>query len=129
MSVWSPCCLEAAALGGVPKRACGYIFVRKGSQRHLAIRSSDRQTLCRINDCVMRLGVVQGDYVWHQHDDEDEFFYVVEGRLFMDLEDRTIELAERQGLSVPMGVRHRTRAPERTVILIVEGAGVVPTGD
>jgi hypothetical protein len=86
------------------------------------------QTLCKINDCVMRLGVVQGEYVWHQHNDEDEFFYVVEGRLFMDLEDRTVELAARQGFSVPSGVRHRTRAPQRTVILMVEGAGVVPTG-
>jgi Ala-tRNA(Pro) deacylase len=87
------------------------------------------QTLCRINDCVMRLGVVQGEYIWHQHDGEDEFFYVVEGRLFMDLEDRTVELAERQGFSVPRGARHRPRAPQRTVILMVEGAGVVPTGD
>jgi hypothetical protein len=75
------------------------------------------QTLCRINDCVMRVGVVQGEYVWHQHDHED------------DLEDRTVELAERNGFSVPKGVRHRPRAPERTVILMAEGAGVVPTGD
>lgn len=87
------------------------------------------QTLCRVNDCVMRLGVVQGEYIWHKHDDEDEFFYVVEGRLLMDLENRTVELAERQGFCVPKGVRHRPRAPERTIILMVEGAGVVPTGD
>lgn len=86
------------------------------------------QTLCRINDCVVRLGVVQGEYVWHKHDDEDEFFFVVEGRLLIDLEDRTVELGVRQGFSVPKGVRHRPRAPERTVILMVEGAGVVPTG-
>jgi mannose-6-phosphate isomerase-like protein (cupin superfamily) len=87
------------------------------------------QTLCRINDCVMRLGVVHGEYVWHKHDDEDEFFYVVEGRLLMDLEDRVVELRERNGFSVPRGVQHRPRAPERTVILMVEGAGIVPTGD
>ncbi|MGA8524414.1 MAG: cupin domain-containing protein [Candidatus Dormiibacterota bacterium] len=87
------------------------------------------QTLCRINDCVMRLGVVHGEYVWHKHDDEDEFFYVVEGRLLMDLEDRTVELRERNGFSVPRGVRHRPRAPERSVILMVEGAGIVPIGD
>jgi len=47
----------------------------------------------------------------------------------LDLEDRTVELAERNGFSVPKGVRHRPRAPERTVILMAEGAGVVPTGD
>jgi mannose-6-phosphate isomerase-like protein (cupin superfamily) len=87
------------------------------------------QTLCRVNDCVVRLGVVQGEYVWHKHDDEDEFFYVVEGRLLMDLEDRTVELGPRTGFTVPTGVLHRPRAPERTVILMVEGAGVIPTGD
>jgi hypothetical protein len=87
------------------------------------------QTLCRVNDSVVRLGIVQGEYHWHKHDDEDEFFYVVAGRFLIDLEDRTIELAPQQGFVVPRGIVHRTRAPERTVILMVEGAGVVPTGD
>jgi mannose-6-phosphate isomerase-like protein (cupin superfamily) len=87
------------------------------------------QTLCRVNDCVLRLAVVQGEYHWHHHDDEDELFYVVEGRLLVDLEDRTVELAPRQAFAVPRGVRHRTRAPERTVMLMMEGAGIVPTGD
>ena len=87
------------------------------------------QTLCRVNDSVVRLGVVQGEYHWHKHDEQDEFFYVVEGRFFIDLEGRTVELAPRQGFVVPKGVMHRTRAPQRCVILMVEGAGVVPTGD
>jgi mannose-6-phosphate isomerase-like protein (cupin superfamily) len=87
------------------------------------------QTLTRVNDCVVRLGVIEGEYHWHKHDAEDEFFYVVEGRLIVDLEGRSVELAPRQGLTVPRGVVHRTRAPERTLILMVEGAGVVPTGD
>ena len=87
------------------------------------------QTLCRVNDSVVRLGVVQGEYHWHKHDEEDEFFYVVEGRFLIDLEGRTIELGPRQGFVVPKGVVHRTRAQERTVILIVEGATVVPTGN
>jgi hypothetical protein len=87
------------------------------------------QTLCRVNDSVVRLGVVQGEYHWHKHDDLDEFFYVVEGRLLVDLEDRTVDLAPQRGFVVPKGVRHRTRAPERAVILMVEGAGIVPTGD
>src|SRR5438477_7617935 len=87
------------------------------------------QTLCRVNDSVVRLGVMQGEYHWHKHDDLDEFFYVVEGRFLIDLEGRTIELAPRQGFVVPKGVVHRTRAPERTVILMVEGADIVPTGD
>jgi mannose-6-phosphate isomerase-like protein (cupin superfamily) len=87
------------------------------------------QTLCRVNDSVVRLGVIQGEYHWHKHDDLDEFFYVVEGRLLIDLEYREVELGPRQGFVVPKGVVHRTRAPERTVILMVEGAGIVPTGD
>ena len=87
------------------------------------------QTLCRVNDCVVRLGVVQGEFHWHKHDREDEFFYVVEGRLFIDLEDRTVELSPKQGFTVPRGVLHKTRAPERTAMLMIEGAGVLPTGD
>jgi mannose-6-phosphate isomerase-like protein (cupin superfamily) len=87
------------------------------------------QTLCGVNDSVVRLGVVQGEYHWHKHDDDDEFFYVVEGQLSIDLEDRTIDLRPRQGMVVPKGIVHRTRAPQRTVILMVETNTVVPTGD
>jgi mannose-6-phosphate isomerase-like protein (cupin superfamily) len=86
-------------------------------------------TLCRVNDSVVRLGVVKGEFHWHQHDQEDEFFYVVEGRFVIELTDRRIELTPRQGFTVPKGVRHRTLAPERTVVLMVENAAVRPTGD
>jgi mannose-6-phosphate isomerase-like protein (cupin superfamily) len=87
------------------------------------------QSLCRVNDCVVRLGVVQGEFHWHKHEDEDEFFYVVEGHFIIDLEDRTVELTPRQGFTVPKGVMHRPLAPQKTVILMIEGAGVKPTGD
>ncbi len=87
------------------------------------------QTLTRVNDSVVRMAVIRGEYHWHKHDDEDEFFFVVEGCLIVDLEGRSVELRPRQGFTVPRGVVHRTRAPERTIILMVEGAGVVPTGD
>ena len=86
------------------------------------------QTLCQVNGSVVRLGVVQGEYHWHKHDEEDEFFYVVEGKLFIDLEGRTVELRPRQGFVVPKRIMHRTRAPERTVMLMVENAGISPTG-
>jgi hypothetical protein len=95
-------------------------------------RCTDRwfnQTLCRVNESVVRLGIVQGEYHWHTHRVLDEFFYVVEGRFLIDLEDRTVDLGPRQGFVVPKGVRHRPRAPEKTVILMVEGEGIVPTGD
>ena len=87
------------------------------------------QTLCKVNGSVVRMAVVEGEYHWHKHDNDDEFFYVIEGRLLIDLQDRTVELAPRQGFVVPRGVVHRTRAPERTVMLMVENAGIIPTGD
>ena len=88
------------------------------------------QTLCRVNDSVVRLGIVQGEYHWHKHDDEDEFFFTLEGRLMVDIEGgESVELQPQQGFVVPKGVVHRTRAPEKTVILMIETAGIVPTGD
>ena len=87
------------------------------------------QTLCQVNGSVVRLGVVRGEYHWHKHDNDDGFFYVVEGQLLIDLEDRIVKLSPRQGFVVPKGTLHRTRAPERTVILMMENAGIVPTGD
>lgn len=86
-------------------------------------------SLSRVNDCLVRLGVIEGEFHWHKHDNEDEFFYVIEGTLLIDLEDKTVELASKQGFTVPRGVNHRTRAPKRTAILMVEGSTVTPTGD
>jgi mannose-6-phosphate isomerase-like protein (cupin superfamily) len=88
------------------------------------------QTLTSVNDAVVRLGVIEGDFHWHKHDDTDEFFMVLDGQLLIDLEDReTVTLDQHQGYTVPRGVVHRTRAPRRTSILMIEAAGVVPTGD
>jgi mannose-6-phosphate isomerase-like protein (cupin superfamily) len=87
------------------------------------------QTLCKVNDSVVRLGVVQGEYHWHKHDSDDEFFFVLDGHFIIDLEDRSIDLSPQQGFVVPKGVVHRTRAPERAVILMVETATIIPTGD
>lgn len=87
------------------------------------------QTLCRVNGSVVRLGVMQGEYHWHKHDEDDEFFFCLDGEFLVDLEDRTVALAPRQGFVVPKGVVHRTRAPEKCVILMVENVGIVPTGN
>ncbi len=87
------------------------------------------QTLCKVNDSVVRLGVMQGEYHWHKHDADDEFFYVVEGQFIIDLEGRSVTLGARQGFVVSRGVLHRTRAPVRSVILMVETASIVPTGN
>ena len=87
------------------------------------------QTLSKVNDSVVRLGVMQGEYHWHKHDNDDEFFFVLEGHFIIDLEDRSVDLQPQQGFVVPKGVKHRTRAPDRAVILMVETAAIVPTGD
>jgi len=87
------------------------------------------QTLCKVNDSVVRLGVMQGEYHWHKHENDDEFFFVLEGHFIIDLEDRSIDLREQEGFVVPKGVVHRTRAPDRAVVLMVESASIVPTGD
>ena len=88
------------------------------------------QTLTSVNDVVVRLGVIDGDFHWHKHDDTDEFFLVLAGRLLIDLdEETTVTLDVQQGFTVPRGVLHRTRAPQRTTIIMIEAAGVEPTGD
>ena len=87
------------------------------------------QTLTRVNDSVVRIGIVEGEYHWHKHDNDDEFFFVLDGQLLVDLEDRTIELNPGQGVTVTRGVVHRTRAPKKTVMLMVENQGIQPTGD
>jgi quercetin dioxygenase-like cupin family protein len=91
------------------------------------------QTLCKVNDSVVRMAAIEGEYHWHKHDDDDEFFYVVDGELLIDirdgLEERTVSLKPGQGFVVPKTVVHRTRAPQRTTILMVENAGIIPTGN
>jgi mannose-6-phosphate isomerase-like protein (cupin superfamily) len=88
------------------------------------------QTLTTVNDSVVRLGVLEGEFHFHKHDDEDEFFFVLEGQLLLDIESSaTITLDPHQGYTVPKGVVHRTRAPQRTVVMMIESRGVVPTGD
>ena len=92
-------------------------------------KSWQNYSLCEVNDCVVRLGVIHGEFHWHKHDHEDEFFYVIDGLLHMDLEDKTLDLKPGEGFMVPKGVVHRTRAPDRTSILMVEGKTVTATGD
>jgi mannose-6-phosphate isomerase-like protein (cupin superfamily) len=88
------------------------------------------QTLCRIGDVVVRLGVMQGEYHWHKHDDEDEFFFVLDGLFRIELDGRdTVELRPRQMFVVPRGLRHRPVVPVRSAVLMIERAGIVATGD
>ena len=87
------------------------------------------QTLTRVNESVVRLGIVEGEFHWHKHDHDDEFFFVLEGQLLVDLEGRTVTLNPGQGITVSKGLMHRTRAPKKTVMLMVENYSIQPTGD
>jgi mannose-6-phosphate isomerase-like protein (cupin superfamily) len=87
------------------------------------------QTLTRVNDSAVRLGIVQGEYHWHKHDQDDEFFFVLSGKLYIDLEGKTLELVPMTGTTVPKGVMHRTRAQEKTVMLMVETSNIDPLGN
>lgn len=87
------------------------------------------QSLTVVNDSVVRLGIVEGEYHWHKHDKDDEFFFVLEGKLLIDLKDRTIELKPNQGITISKGVLHRPRAHSKTVMLMVETSTIQPTGD
>lgn len=87
------------------------------------------QTLTQVNDSVVRVGIVEGEYHWHKHEMHDEFFFVLQGKLFVELEDKTFELNPGQGVTISKNVIHRTRAPKKTVMLMVENKGIIPTGD
>lgn len=88
------------------------------------------QTLTQVNDAVVRLGILEGEYHFHKHDEEDECFIVLEGELLLDIEGgETVRLGRHLGYTVPKGVVHRTRAPTKTIVLMVEKASVTPTGD
>lgn len=94
------------------------------------------QSLTKVNSSVVRIGIVEGEYHWHKHENDDEFFFVLEGKLFVDLreslpsgEEKTIELNPGQGVTVTKNLTHRTRAPQKTVMLMVENKGIIPTGD
>ena len=87
------------------------------------------ETLTQVNNSVVRIGIVEGEYHWHKHDNDDEFFFVLDGKLLIDLEDKTIELNPLEGFTIPKGIIHRTRAPQKTIMLMVETKEIQPTGD
>jgi mannose-6-phosphate isomerase-like protein (cupin superfamily) len=88
------------------------------------------QSLTTVNDAVVRLGIFQGEFPWHKHTDQDEFFLVLDGEIVLDVEGgKSTRLTKHQGLTVPKGVMHRPRSPQRSVVLMVESVGIVATGD
>jgi len=88
------------------------------------------QTLIQVGDVLVRLGVMQGEFHWHKHDEQDEFFFVLDGRFRIELEGADpVELGPRQAFTVPAGMWHRPVVPVRSSVLMIEKAGVNATGD
>ena len=88
------------------------------------------QTLCQVGDTLVRLGVMQGEFHWHRHDEQDEFFFLLDGVFRIELEGMdTVELRPRQAFLVPKGLMHRPVVPVRSAVLMLERAGVIATGD
>ena len=88
------------------------------------------QTLCKVNDQLIRLGIFnEGEFHWHKHDNEDEFFFVLKGELFIEFENETVALKPHHGITVPKGLVHRPYVKEPTAVLMVESDSVKPTGD
>jgi mannose-6-phosphate isomerase-like protein (cupin superfamily) len=88
------------------------------------------QTLIQVGDVLVRLGVMQGEFHWHKHDEQDEFFYLVQGEFHIELVGAdTVVLKPNQAFSVPAGMLHRPVVPTRSAVIMIEKAGIVPTGD
>ena len=88
------------------------------------------QTLTTVNDAVVRLGIFEGDFPWHKHGDQDEFFFVLEGEIELDVEGgEPVRLGVHEGFTVPKNVMHRPRSRKRSAVLMVESLGIVATGD
>lgn len=87
------------------------------------------RTLCAVNGSLVRMGVFRGEFHWHSHDSEDEFFLVLEGELEIEIEGRdSVSLKPMEAVMVPHGVRHKTKSPQGATVLMVEQNTIVPTG-
>ncbi len=84
--------------------------------------------IAELNDYDIKLVKVQGDFVWHSHDDTDELFLVIDGQLTIALRDRDVVLGAGELFVVPRGVEHCPRADQETAALLIEPRGVVNTG-
>ena len=85
--------------------------------------------VAEMNDYHIKLVKIKGDFVWHNHDDTDETFIVIEGKMKIEFEDKTVELNEGEMYVIPKGVNHKPFAEEECKIMIIEPSGVVNTGN
>ena len=85
--------------------------------------------IAEMNDYQFKLVKIKGDFVWHNHDDTDEVFIVLEGEMKIEFKDETVELKEREMFVIPKGVEHKPYSEKECKIMLVEPKGVVNTGD
>jgi mannose-6-phosphate isomerase-like protein (cupin superfamily) len=87
------------------------------------------RTVTQFNDCDVMVAKLKGEFIWHKHDDTDDFFLVLKGQLDIELRDKTVSLGPGQIYVVPRGVEHRPVAREEVHILLIEPTGTPNTGD
>lgn len=85
--------------------------------------------IAELNDYQIKIVKVKGDFVWHNHSDTDEFFFVIDGTLFIEFESKTMQLDAGELYVVPQGIQHRPYAKEECKVLLIEPRGVVNTGE
>jgi mannose-6-phosphate isomerase-like protein (cupin superfamily) len=117
----TPSIPSAQAYAGEPVRYPPLVVVDIAAEAAAVTEQYRNQVLSQVNTSCLRLGVLSGDYPWHQHPESDELFLVVAGRLEIELADgRTLSLGPWQSVVVPAGIVHRTRGVGRTVNLCFE---------
>jgi mannose-6-phosphate isomerase-like protein (cupin superfamily) len=87
------------------------------------------KVIAEMNDYQFKLVKIQNDFIWHKHEDTDEVFIVLNGKIFIEFEDETIEINQGEMIVVPKGVKHKPYAKDEANIMLVEPSGVINTGD
>ncbi|AMO96636.1 cupin 2, conserved barrel domain protein [Collimonas fungivorans] len=87
------------------------------------------RVVAEVDDSYVKVAKVKGSLAWHSHDNEDELFLILKGRLRIEMEDRTVELGEGEMFVVPKGVRHNPVAEQECHIMLIERKTTLHTGD
>lgn len=87
------------------------------------------QSLCNVNSSVFRLGIFEGEYHLHKHDNDDELFFVIEGSIVLETEKGNFALGQYESVCVPKGIMHRPIAREKAIVLMIENTGIDPIGN
>lgn len=107
-------------------------YLEKITVKDIVLSNTDKwfnQTLCEVNASVLRLGIFEGEYHMHKHENDDEVFFVLEGEIILETEKGNFELGQYEGTCVPKGIMHRPIVPNgKAVVLMIENKGIDPIG-